>query len=439
MNELLPPRNIVCVVVDRLQTGMVGAYGNTWIETPAFDHLAADGFLFERAVIDSPRLDSLYRAYWQGLHAMAPADVKNPWTDALPNRLAKAGIVTALVTDEPWLAAHPGAAGFAQRELVELEKVTEPADEIAQTQLARLFAVASARTLQLPQPFCLWLHAGSIGRVWDAPLELRNRYAEQDDPAPFAGVDVPCRRLAKNFDPDELLAVAHAYAGQVTLLDECLAGLFDALVESPAGRSTLVVVLSARGFPLGEHGWLGPCDEAVYSEVAQIPWLLRLPDGQGASERTQALAQPADLHATLADWCGLDVESAMPHAARGRSLLPLVTSVLDDSNYPRDRACISAPPHERAIVTPAWFLRVDAAGTLPAAAERDRSSRDSGASEIELFAKPEDRFEVNEVSNRAVDVVSELLAALTQFEQACQNPGAVELSPLPEVLLVGMD
>jgi hypothetical protein len=38
-----------------------------------------------------------------------------------------------------------------------------------------------------------------------------------------------------------------------------------------------------------------------------------------------------------------------------------------------------------------------------------------------------------------VDVVSELLAALTQFEQACQNPGAVELSPLPEVLLVGID
>jgi arylsulfatase A-like enzyme len=38
--------NAICLVVDRLHTGFLGAYGNTWIETPVFDRLAAESFHF---------------------------------------------------------------------------------------------------------------------------------------------------------------------------------------------------------------------------------------------------------------------------------------------------------------------------------------------------------------------------------------------------------
>jgi arylsulfatase A-like enzyme len=444
MSSIQPPRNILCVVVDRLQAGMVGAYGNTWIQTPGFDRLAAEGFLCERAVIDSPRLQSLYRSYWQGLHAMAPAGVSanetSSWSAALPQRLNEAGVATSLVTDEPWLVEHLTAAGFVERELVATESVSNPAGDIEETQLARLFAVASARLAQLPQPFCLWLHAGSIGRLWDAPLELRNRYADEDDPPPSESVEVPCRWLPVNFDPDELLTIVQAYAAQVALLDVCLAGLLDALAESSAAPNTLVAVLSARGFPLGEHGRLGPADEALYSETTQIPWLLRLPDGLGACERTQALVQPADLQATLAEWCGLETGTGLPlHPAQGRSLLPLLTGANDGAAYPRDRACISAGPNEQAIITPAWFLRAHRSDGTADATGQDRSGPDQSGTQIELYAKPEDRFEVNEVSNRAVDVVSDLVAALAQFEQACQSAEAIELAPLSPALAVGID
>src|SRR5258708_6495236 len=30
----MPSKNILCIVIDRLHVGFVGAYGNTWISTP---------------------------------------------------------------------------------------------------------------------------------------------------------------------------------------------------------------------------------------------------------------------------------------------------------------------------------------------------------------------------------------------------------------------
>ena len=65
--------NAICLVIDRLHRGFLGAYGNTWIETPAFDRLAAESFVFDQMLVDSPRLGPLYRSFWQGWHALAPA------------------------------------------------------------------------------------------------------------------------------------------------------------------------------------------------------------------------------------------------------------------------------------------------------------------------------------------------------------------------------
>ena len=65
--------NALCLVFDRLHAGYLGAYGNTWIETPALDRLASRSLVFDRALVDSPQLERLYRSYWQGQHALCPA------------------------------------------------------------------------------------------------------------------------------------------------------------------------------------------------------------------------------------------------------------------------------------------------------------------------------------------------------------------------------
>ena len=80
--------------------------------------------------------------------------------------------------------------------------------------------------------------------------------------------------LAENFDPDEILAVSQSYSGQVSLWDECLGIFLDSFQSSALAESTLLMLLGARGYPLGEHPRIGACDGALYNELIQIPWVV---------------------------------------------------------------------------------------------------------------------------------------------------------------------
>src|SRR5690606_16341857 len=135
---------------------------------------------------------------------------------------------------------------------------------------------------------------------------MRNRFAEEDDPEPPKFVEPPNHWLPDQFDPDEPLGIKHAYSGQVVLLDMCLGALLDQLLEGPLAASTALALVSTGGFPLGEHRRIGPCDEALYNEIAQLVFMLRFPDGLGRLARSQSLVQPADLPGTFVDWLGLD-------------------------------------------------------------------------------------------------------------------------------------
>lgn len=404
--------NAICLVIDRLHVGYLGAYGNTWIHTPALDRLAAEGFLFDQFLIDSPQFDRLYRSYWLGQHALLRSG-SGRGLDSLAHRLAQRGIATTFVTDEPALARHPLAGGFARR--VELDAVQPAglAESAEQTGLAQSFAGLIEQLEAAREPFFTWCHLRGLGAPWDAPLDYRNTYVDEDDPPPPDTADVPERMLEPDFDPDELLGISQAYAGQVSLLDACLGALDEYLEGSPAGKDTLLIVLSARGFPLGEHLRVGPCDTPLHHELTHAPLLLRFPDGLGAAGRSQALVEPIDLHATLLEWSGLTDRPALP---AGQSLLSVVRG---EAESLRDRLAIEGPGDERAIVTPAWYLRA--------------------AAKPELYARPDDWWQANDVSDRCPDVVEGLLAVLQQYEQALQTGQPLQFPPLDEILRTGLE
>ena len=150
---------------------------------------------------------------------------------------------------------------------------------------------------------------------------------------------------------------------------------------------------------------------------------MRMPDGTGATTRTATFVQPADLPATLLDWFEIDVAR---QTVFGKSLLSVARDEIDTL---RDRACMIGDDGQRAIRTSAWYLRWPSLdGTVPI---------DTQA--CELYAKPDDRWDVNEVANRCPDVVDELAVALIQFEQALQSGKPAELSPLSETLVSDLD
>jgi len=197
------------------------------------------------------------------------------------------------------------------------------------------------------------------------------------------------------------------------LLDLCLEPFLESAQAMAGWDRTLLALTSPRGYPLGEHRWVGEGDAVVYGEQVHVPCLIRLPHDVNAGVRCQELVQPPDLCASL--WEAFQLASdAAP--SWGRSLLPLAGA---EPPPWRDRAATVAPAAQ-ALRTPAWLL------------VRRQDGRH------ELFAKPDDRWEANEVANRCPEAVEQLVVAWNEFQQVAQSPQAAQFSPLAELLREGL-
>lgn len=405
-----PPQSVVCLVIDRLSVGFLGPYGNCWVRTPALDRMAFESLVLDQCLAESPSLDHFCRACWQGLH---------PWGGTLPagslmRQLGATSVDSVLLTDEPEVAAHRLAGHFDHLLEWPPAAAAEPVARLEDAHLIQVFARLFACLEELRPPFLLWCHLGSLGRCWDAPLELREQYCEQGDPAPYPHTAVPHIVAEQPLDLDELLPAMHAYAGQIAVLDTCLGALMEAMADLPCGASTMVAVVSPRGMPMGEHRCVGPADDAIYSELAHVPMLLRFPEGTGASVRCECLVQPGDLLATFCDWWNLPLPESVGPC---RSLLPLARE--EEAEW-RDRVAVAGAGKEQAIRTPAWYLRQTGQGE-----------------QAELFVKPDDRWDQNDVSDRCPELVETLGSLLDEYRAWITSGQRGKLSPLEEILVTG--
>lgn len=375
------------------------------------DRLAADGFVFDQFLADSLAIESLYRSCWFGRHAMTPEAESPSGDDALPAIARVCGARTVLLTDDPLVAALPGAAAFFEQIVV-----TPPAPGIQAarpeaTGLARAFVRLIGRVNSLKEPFFAWCHLGSLGRVWDAPWEMRQQYAEADDPDPPEGSTVPSMLLDGTEDPDLIWGITQAYAGQISLLDLCIETLLSAIEDADWGRRTTLVLLGLRGFSLGEHGRIGPAGGLLGGESLHTPLVFRFPDAASASARSQCLVQTPDLYAT---WREILSGQSAPPSLGSASLMRLVR---EEPEVWRDRLGVLGPGGSRAFRTPAWYL------------QKDTTDR--------LYAKPDDRWEVNDVADRHGDVAAALAGLLAEYPSRLISGSTEPLTPLNEILREG--
>ena len=363
----MPDENILVIAVDGLRAAALGAYGNTTFPTPALDQFAAESLLFDWCFAESAELKSAYSSLWQNGRPLLPS-------------LAERGYATTLVTDDAEVAALQAAGGF--QECVELpaEEATR-AEDISQTALARLFAAASEQLAATrKRPRLVWVHSRGMYGPWDAPLELQDELLarEEGDPPPADVVEPPGLRLDDTSDPDTAFRWSCAYAAQVMALDACLAGLSQTIDD--AGRDRwLVVLVGVRGFPLGEHGEIGGVDDRLYAEQLHVPLLWRFPDGRDRLARRGELVSLADVGPALVSYAG------------GRWELAARRAVI-----------ASASAGRLAIRTADWSLQAELA--------TDENGRDDWR--CQLFVRPDDRWEANDVASLCPDVVQELLAEL---------------------------
>ena len=168
---------------------------------------------------------------------------------------------------------------------------------------------------------------------------------------------------------------------------------------------TLLCVMGRSGLPLGEHGMIGTPRPWLHDELVHVPMLLRLPRAAEAGLRIDALTQPVDLLPTFLEALG----EPLP-AMHGHSLWPLIRSETAEVR-PYAVSGLRVDGHE------SWLLRsVEWALHLPIdAAERAP----------QLFVKPEDRWEVNDLYQQQIESADVMEKALRQFAAAIRQPGAL--------------
>jgi arylsulfatase A-like enzyme len=149
----------------------------------------------------------------------------------------------------------------------------------------------------------------------ELPGNVHDRFERK--PAYQADVMWPFHDTGHMSDDDWRRSIAF-YRGFVTMLDQGLGQVLDALKANGLAENTLVVVLADHGDMNGAHNRYdkGPY---AYDEVMRIPLLVRWP-GAAARQITRHV-HSMDLNQTIVEWAGLEPDAANVDS---RSLRPLI-------------------------------------------------------------------------------------------------------------------
>ena len=389
-------RHAICVSIDGLRASALGTYGNTTSRTPQLDDLASQSAVVEWLWADSPVYDSFFSAANDGVHALRNSEYRNKCTP-LKEMLRQHDVPMRLITDDRSL--HKQWSANCQESVLLDLSADGATEEIAETVFANF---CSAAVDHLDQWLgdgagsLTWIHSRGLFGSWDAPLQLRRELLDEEDPPALEFLEPPTE-IRPVDDPDQLLLYRTAYAAQVSVIDACVGALWNAIEELMCDRETLLMLCGSRGFALGEHDAIGSQCTDLLSEQLHLPWLLRICDDQSLRQRIPALTHPADIHATLLDWLGIEPQAA----SDGRSLLPHLDGC---PAAPHRKSVLAvAASEERTLLTHEWLLRRQPEG------------------DPQLFAKPDDRWEHNDVARRCHAEVEQLEQVAKQWEQAAKD------------------
>jgi choline-sulfatase len=180
------------------------------------------------------------------------------------------------------------------------------------------------------RPFYLQVCFGGPHDPWDSPAEYRRMYNADEMPLSITdqatGPVSPQVEMLLKYAPAKLDTMSEAqnrvmktyYYGKVSLIDDCIGRVIDALKEKGMMENTWIVFSSDHGEMLGDHGLIAK--KVFYEGALNIPLIIRPPGGIKGWQ-SNGLTDHLDIGATL-----LDVTGAVPYKeSDGRSLVPLIS------------------------------------------------------------------------------------------------------------------
>lgn len=359
----------VVLIIDGLSANLPGPYGNTTVDTPALNRLAAESELFDFCFAESPRLEYSYPILWGDLIDEGSVLVSD-CADVLELGAIHAFDSIVDASGQPKL---------------------DPVSDVAETQTANFFIHAIEAIQTLDSDGLCWLHHSGLSGSWDAPWEMRNAFADEEDPDPPTELKRPIGNFdLAEVDPDVLLGYQQSAYAQLVLIDQLLGIFLEQLKQNGVLDRVSFVFASPRGYPLGEHGIVGGF-ENLYNETIHVPLMIRKPadspEQAPFGSRHQGMVQFAQLNRMI----------------RG----------LSEGGFHSVPFCDEAESHVddlKSLHNGQWKL----------------IHRAGDAESAQLYAKPDDRWDVNNVSRRCADVVEELLGIDSAREDSSETEDQVE-------------
>ena len=332
----------ILLMFDSLNRHFLPPYGCDWVRAPNFRRLAERTVTFDTAYVGSmpcmPARREIHTGRYNFLHrGWGPLE---PFDDSMPQMLHRRGVYSHLVSDHYHYWEDGGATYHNRYKTWECVRGQEGDPFVGQVADPAIPPAVSADAREgSPLWRQDWVNRAHLQREEDLPLartvagglEFLRRNHQQDnwflhveafDPhEPFfvpkrfqdlygdtyAGphFDWPPYREVRE-TPEQVRHIRLLYAALMSMCDEYLGKVLDAMDELDLWKDTMLLVNTDHGHGLGEHGCWGKCWFPFYEEVAHMPLFAWDPRCGARGQRRGSLVQTIDLAPTLLEFFGIE-------------------------------------------------------------------------------------------------------------------------------------
>lgn len=451
---------VVIVTIEGLGTNLVGCYGGSIGPTKNWDHFAAHAIVFDQFWADTLRPIDVLESMFLGEHFAKRSSGCAP---EIPEAVSKLFAHALLVTDSLNVVEQMSGEFFGDMLLVESqvaepktdkddvdeaedddedeeddswggaeaweehhesfdESTDEPSNEEPSTQITRLFEAALGRWASVLDEYpILWIHSQGLNGRWDAPYEYRSIMCDEGDPDPPIDTERAQLKLAPDTDPDVVFGMACAAGGQAIAMDDAWGMIEEMLDQLGISEECLQVLAGVSGYPMGEHGSVGYGPQSLHAETLHaeslhLPLIVKPANCLELGVRVPFMVQPNSLRKTISSW--LNTEDSLSDSIGSGIDLVTQTDALPADQWPLgNQLAYSCFENQFHMAVAAWSCRW--------------SDATSGGDCVELFAMPDDRWQQNEVSQRAVAIVGMMTEQREKWLASVGANSNSEMEPLP--------
>ena len=272
------PPNVLVYLVDTLRADHLSCYGYER-QTPAFDALAADGILFERAYAPAswtkPSVASVFCSLLPSFHGVGTETGLSGELRTLAERLHDARYETAAFVANPYvhLRGLNFEQGFSEFHAVSTGGRSPRAEDVHGPALHWL-------ERHRDRPFFLYLHTIDPHETYDPPPDTAGTYR-----ADYRGELTPANTFARvlrardAWSGEDVQFLRDLYDEEILHADREFGRLVTSLKELGVYDNTVLVFLSDHGEEFHEHGGFGH-GRQLWEELLHVPWILK-PAGEG--------------------------------------------------------------------------------------------------------------------------------------------------------------